>query len=846
MKNKKIAWAMLPALLAMLLAACGSPKSTETGTDTGTDTETGTETETETGGTQTETSEVITHRPGYVKGSPEGAVTRKFDEEFDTLLDDFSGATINGQTTGTLHDGYLTAVVDSEDQNFPTADNKGDKSIYKMGAPTFEPAASVTFKMRVVEGKLPLKNLVFALRGTDDLPLYEINMAEAYDEEGEPLPELTNEFQDLTVSLAYSLEDPDATYGDSNIKVAETHAAFHLYAVKEEVSAVVEIKQISRKTTAGVSNVIDSFARKDIGEGQNDIGAWWQNSAPGYIARKGVALEKGASYQTRALDEEEREQTNLVLDINGDTSNTSIVPVKGSVEGTAVKWENLKTKDDTAVVNATSGAYTALAIDLEKSGLAGNDVTAYKVVSTSHVEIDNVFLTSFGVPEEAPVAPRLDAESKVLIDDFNREADPVPTVFEDGADSDAGITGMVTYGATPEIKAATAMKNGYLSMPATSDYAELTVGTSRAYENNKYLVFEMNLSADKLNDFRFSFDADGKTTYLNQGVAAKNLTSFVASTMYPAINEGYSLYVVDVALSGFKMGYALNMYYTGSEELRINEVFTCNALDEMMVVAEGVVEVNNLDLANYARIGYAEPVFSRYLRLTLTGTGANADAIRINLGGVSKWMHDGKLVATINGEAVTAETALSGKVVIVYDLLASEFEINGGTLSVEAGGGQQGTIALSSIELLEPGYAEKFYIADADSVSLTVADDGYKYGGWVYIPHGTEATVLKLHAKGDGKVTYGPLRFALDVERGIANKGIIAKRANGEVIDGAELVPTAGEDIYLAKADGTPFMVGFHSHYGDPSIAGGTLVLSDFYAICEHTPLDVIINAFKA
>ena len=108
MKNKKIAWAMLPALLAMLLAACGSPKSTETGTDTGTDTETGTETET--GGTQTETSEVITHRPGYVKGSPEGAVTRKFDEEFDTLLDDFSGATINGQTTGTLHDGYLTAV----------------------------------------------------------------------------------------------------------------------------------------------------------------------------------------------------------------------------------------------------------------------------------------------------------------------------------------------------------------------------------------------------------------------------------------------------------------------------------------------------------------------------------------------------------------------------------------------------------------------------------------------------------------------------------------------------------------------------------------------------------------
>ena len=88
MKNKKIAWAMLPALLAMLLAACGSPKSTETGTDTGTDTETGTETETETGGTQTETSEVITHRPGYVKGSPEGAVTRKFDEEFDTLLDD--------------------------------------------------------------------------------------------------------------------------------------------------------------------------------------------------------------------------------------------------------------------------------------------------------------------------------------------------------------------------------------------------------------------------------------------------------------------------------------------------------------------------------------------------------------------------------------------------------------------------------------------------------------------------------------------------------------------------------------------------------------------------------------
>ena len=870
MKNKKLIWAAMPLALALLLAACGqrpaptpsssseseTTESSETGSsETGSSEESSESSEssesTESSESSEESSESsessseseeIEHRAGYVKGLPDNAVLRVYDEEFDTMIDDFSSETLNGETTGTVHNGYLSAVVDSEDANFPA---NIDKAIYKQAAENFGPATAITFTMRVVEGKLPLENLILAMRPTDnvDAHVYPIRLSEALDDEGEPLPALTNEFQDFNVSLLNTLEEGTEVFPGTSLPVISENLGFHLYADgTKEVSAVLEIKKITRVKGSATADV-DTFARNDFSK-PNDMGSWWCDSASGYIVRKGLEL-KGKSYTTPALTTEQKAETQLVLNINGDTSGTKIVPVKGSADGTAVAWADLKDKDGNAVVAAASGFYGPLAIDLEKSGLKGEDVTAYRIESTTKIELVQVFLSSFGVPEETPIAPVLDTANAVVYDNFNRErtSAQVPTDWAEDVEGD--LNGWVSY----SNKGALSMdgENLVFAPKGEAGYTELTLGTKHHVEDHRYLVFEIKGSADDVDTFRVEIN-NRTAIWLNSSLAAKGLTSKEATASYPT-EDGYKWYVIDLTQHEEHMENLINIYASNTETLYVKSIFVADDRNDMYEVADGNIKTPSLpDLVNYAEIADAQKVTSRFLRLDLTLDEVRADSIRVQVGDKTKWFHDAdKLIARRGdtGALITADDILDGDVTMLIDLAENEFTLDGtAKLIVHAGGGFTGGLTLTAVKLLNAGWTSAFNIGGASEVALTPSGP-YAYGGKIFIQH-EGAKALRMKVAGDGTTTLGSYRFEIDGMSAINNGKLIATRDDGTVVGADDIIPTAGEFVTLTLKSGEAFPTGgIESHFGDESMNGHTLSLSNFNAVYEHAPYTVVVNSYS-
>ena len=168
----------------------------------------------------------VEHKAPFVSKA-EGAVTREYKADFDTMVDDFSGETLLGtNTNGEVQKDVLRVLVDSANGDFPATP---DRAIYKMatGSYDLDKYEGIGFRIRKVgEGTLDLSNLILGLRGGDGYKVYELNLAEAVNPDGEALEELSEEFVDLVVSPNLSLEDDQTVYENpdgtpSELKVLE-------------------------------------------------------------------------------------------------------------------------------------------------------------------------------------------------------------------------------------------------------------------------------------------------------------------------------------------------------------------------------------------------------------------------------------------------------------------------------------------------------------------------------------------------------------------------------------------------------------------------------------------------
>ena len=739
MKGKKLL-GLLCLSAAMLLASCGSPTPTPASSEVP-PASTASEVP-PTSDSESKPAE-ITHREGLNKTLAEGAVTRTYDERFDSIVEDFSGASLLGTTDGESHAGYLREVVDS---NLTSFQNSPGAAIFKMASGTFEGdktligQSTINIKMRVAEGKLTLKDLILGIRPGDDndAHVYPISLADAVDGDQEALPELTNEYQTLSISVSESIGDENTVFPGTELKVLSAALGFHLYVKSgSDVSAVVEIAEVSY--SKGESTVvIDDFAREKIAG--NDRVYWGPTDcADAVLVRKGVKLGDSKKYTTPELTAAQKEYSHVVIDALGDLTGASVEVTYDDASSTvkSLPFASLKAKGDTAVANAVNGAYSPLAIDLSTfAGPTGAKAKkiAIKNTGTKELQIANVFMTNFEEPQLDKKYPHLNTSTAVTFDNFERDFASLGSDWNASAADEknvkAGINGFVSYSNGANISTS----GGALHLPATSGdgYDEVTIGSKHTLKDAQYLVFSIKgeEGAD-LSAFRFEMGS-ATAVYFNAAMAMEGVKTYgdeKISSPY-VTTEGYTWYVVDLHYHNLPAGDLINIYYSGTKAISISSIFYANSFAALDGRGSENVVKEEIDLASYKWVGNVGPhVKTRYLGFTVKGDGtATLKSFRVQLNGNTVWIKDGKLdVYDSTGRKVTGDEVIPTENTTYYvDLSGDNFGATGdGWTHLHVGDleGATGKVTFSGLFAANAGVA----FEAVSSADVTCAAGGYNY-----------------------------------------------------------------------------------------------------------------------
>jgi hypothetical protein len=747
--------------------------------------------------------EPIDHLPAFNKDIDEGAVTRTYDERFDTIVEDFSGETPLGTTTGATHDGFLREVVDSNLDNFQSTPGA---AIFKMSNGTFGGdntligQSSINFRIRVAKGKLALKDLILGIRPSDDndAHVYPINLGDALNPDGEVLPELTNEYQTLSISIANSIDDEDTVFPDTELKVLSAALGLHLYVRAEaEVAAIVEIDKVSY-TKGDTEVTLDDFARDEIGTAP---GAYWgpTNNPNAILVRKGVDLTGGKSYTTPEFSDKQKGYGHIVIDALGDLSGAS---VKVTYDDDAVKslpFAEIKADGDKPLVNAVNGAYNPLAIDLASFG--GAEGAKVKTVTVENggnneLEISKIFLTDFEEPSLDKKYPHINTKTAVTFDNFERDFASLNNDWDASAADDrntqAGINGFVSYSNGENISTS----DGALHLPGvTEGYDEVTIGSRHTLENAQYLVFSIKgeEGAD-LSTFRFTMD--GKTIWFNNdqetgAMAMEGVKTYNdAEITNPYVKEdGYTWYVVDLHYHEISAADLIDIYYSGEKAIDISSIFYANSFS-VLPGRNGQIEANSeADLSGYTYVGSVGPsVKKKYIGFTVKGDGAaTLGSFRVKHNGTTLWLKDDVLtVYDAVGRKVTKDEVIpEAETTYFADITTDGFPAKGdGWTHLEVGDATySGKVTFSK---LFAACAGDYF----DNISGSGADAGndahYGYcGAWTAAGH---ADWLALTLTGNEKSDLS--NFRIEVERDGAKSTYYAnaydgmlKNAYGEAID---------------------------------------------------------------
>lgn len=792
MKMKKSQLLITTLMAALMLSACGKTSSSPSASSSSSS-----NSNPPSSSSVTPPGPVIEHQNPLVSALPEDAVTREYKEAFDTMVNDFSSATLLGETNNGVvsNSGILRVLVDSDHSNFPTST---DASIYKMATGTYELQNydSIGFTMRKVNGTIDYSNLVLALRGDDAWNVYEISLKDALDSDGDALPELSAEFQEVKISPLQTIEDSNTEYtlaGTetlSGTKVLNKILGFHLYA-KNECSALVEIKDVFIEK-AGVKTVLDDFSRSKVNK--TDATVWWRDST-GFIVTPGITLKEGAYYKTPAF--EINDNTQVVLNILGDTSGTSLIPVYGTEEKTEIKWSELKDANDKVLVNAVNGAFYPLAIDLAKSNITLEGLTALKVKSTSEVTLSTVFLSSLKEKEAVTEYPHLDTANAVVFDDYSWSKSGFDGNYE-ASSTDPVITGAGLYYALSYNNGDKVKTDGDLLTfePNADSYTQFKEGSTRARTTQKYAVFVMKLEGEgDLNNFRIN---DGTTTvYANQWLAAEGLPSIPSDlASYPYVKDDFVYYIIDLALSGLDIKDLIDMYYTGAAKLHIDSIFFADEY-EALTESKNWFPETEISLEGYT---YGGSVIlsskSKYVKLEVKGDGvATLVSFRFAIDGTEYWIKNNDVIAK-GGKTIENHTISMDGETLILDLVAMGIEGKEGEFHLHLGAAESstGTMTITSYAVLNKDYA---YSVISSNNDVDFATGGYAYSYAGYNPGAKKILIT----------------FTSSFGRGTSLKSF---RIETEDVDSNKVTVWAKDSLVMTLKDGTAF--DFNTKIGAESV----------------------------
>lgn len=797
MKKSKILLVSLMALTT--LAACGKSNSsseassssqpftsTPTSETSSNNTTTSSSTTPSSSSTTTTSEDIkIDHRQDFIVEDKD-AFTRAYKSQFDEMINDFSSETLLGETTGKINPSHLKVLVDNETKSFPS---NTDASIYKMASGIYEFATydTINFRIKLVEGTIDYSNLVLALRGDDAYNVYEIKLNEALDDEGNKLPKLGSEYVDVKISIQNSIEDADTEYTlvdggkPSGVKVLSKFIGFHLYA-KGTCSAILDIEKVSL-TKGAQETILDNFAREDVSK--KDDTCWWRNST-GFIVQKGVTLNNNQTYKTPNIDL--KDNTEIILNINGDTSKTKLSAIKEDGTKVTVDWKNLKDKDNKEVHNAINGAFLSLAINLENSGLKVDNLKAFEISSESEIVISKIFLSTLKEKEAATEYPALDLENAVYFDTFTRTQEHVDASYDVSAANqkiiDAGLFYSTTHGNGTEL---TSVDGDNLVLAPSSNYTQVVEGSQNGRTNQKYMVFSMKLEGEgDLSNFRVGNDKG--IVYAPNWKAGVGLPSIPQDKEnYPYVKDGYTLYIIDLETSGFSdIKDALQIYYTGTATLYIDSIFFADDYVPLENINGYIDTTANIQLAGYKYAGNVQTNDkTRYLELKLKGDGVSTfETFRFKTDGLH-FVSSHNLVLKDGTEIKANDKLPEEETTYMIDLAASDIPVINGQLHLHIGSDKasdegKGTVTFISMSV----YNETYYSENTYIINSNEDMSKYKYIGGYKVK--ANAKYLKITIKG---TTYKSIRMAYAGKLDVFLKDMID--IDGNVI-GEKEIPNEG------------------------------------------------------
>lgn len=697
---------------------------------------------------------------------PETAETRAFMEANDNMVNDFSSKVADDAITGeaTKIDSPFLRVR-ANTANAESVPNTPDNPLYKLGTGSYEieKGYSIGFKMKLADSKTVDNNhLVLALRGSDTAATFPIAFSNAKDPDGEALPSLSNEYKEFVISPNATIENENTPYktidgtGYSDLKVLSKILGFHLY-VAGNCDATIDIQEVFLRKEGAEDIVLDNFDRADVNV--PDSNCWWRGSM-GSIVGRSVTV-KGTGSFTQAIPADAA-ASNLVLAIKGDTTSTSIA-FKNGENVITKKWSELKNSKGEALAAALHETYTQQVINLEKSGVTNNP-TSITVTSASEVTINKIFTTDL-VTRAADEYPVIDDKSAKLFDDFNR----VQSGFNgdyDAATKDektkaAGLNYMLSYNNGDKVTLDGSAAVFDATSLAAKDFIQLKLCSDlHARTNENYLVFSMKLTnGATLDDFRFQGDT-GPAVYANKWQAGFKVSSL--ATPYTK-DGGYSLYVIDLAETGMSITNTIDMYYSGTGKLMIDQIFFANDYAELEKTADKEFTFKNNNLKDYKGAGFntAAPIVA--LHVKGDGEKATLASVRIAYAGTIVWFNQNKIfdqfghtidiTHVISAEGETVFIDISNVEGWEYTGEEKEFYIHTGDATCE------GTLEFTSVT----EYTRKktnYEIGDMKD-KVTSENGVYTFIGWMGAKRsGDDHVLFSMTVKGDGVATLDHFRIA--------------------------------------------------------------------------------------
>lgn len=876
--KKKLLSICLVAMASMLTQACGanssvvsasSSSSTSTAPSSSASTAPSSSSSTGKSSTSTSTSlsssepvsssssssleEVIEADPSYPSTLPEGSVVRDYNADFDEMVDDFSGDTAKGTLAGSAiynSKPYLSVRLNSSNEVFP---NSEDACIYKQGEGTYpiKDYDGIGIRMKLHAGSKAIANdkLVLALRGDDGCQTYPIKLSAAIDPDGTNMPALTGEYQDFIVSPNQTIEDENTVYKlkdgtDSTIKVLQQIIGIHLYA-QGKMDATIDLESVYLVKGAN-KTVIEDFEHAKPNDGGANL--WWRDST-GTIISRNTTIKEGGSYAVTT----DKSKENLVLNIQGDSATTEVEFSDGT--NTVKKaWADLKDSEGNAIPAVLKKTYAPIVISLADSGVTLTP-TSYKVISTSEVTINKIYLTDL-VTEKKEAYPSIDVADYKSFDSFTR----TQTGFNGDYDAshanqliiDAGLDYALSYNSATAsmvsidgndcvFDASTLPAEGYINFKEGSD--------AHARTNEKYMVFSMKMTDGATLD-NFRFKGNGSDAYYANNWLASNGTKSV-DTPYTT-EAGYSLYVIDLTKSAMDVTNTVDMYYSGAGKLAIDEIFFTDDYQRELVSKGTDVnkDLNNkvVDTSAYAYVGAIECTGVDVVGLTFKGDGTSTlGSLRFEMNGTTNYIKDG-LIKDQKGHVLSKDTVLPEENTTIYiDLVKSGLTVGTGDtayMHIHAGGvdGSTGSITFASADT----YA--YENSSIERIETPATDDlaNYAYVGWV----GNQSAMasaghkyIYLTVKGDGTATLDSFRLADGAEFWVKDSKIVLK--DGTVLVPGTVVPTEDTTYIIdIEATGLDVTKDIHAHIGGGYT--GTLIISSMKLVLDSGAYSAIVSAYYA